>query len=154
MWYWSNAAGELRAAVDRFGERDPYLFLGQEGYGIATELAALRRAFILAVKARRISERSQIALLAEHNIRQGFVEPAEFEVLVAHLPDPRDDLARFAYAAGWRKSECLTLAWTDVDRARGLVTLRREHSKTEQPRLLPLTPGLAGSLTVAIRRGR
>lgn len=30
-----------------------------------------------------------------------------------------------------------------VDRARGLIVLRREHSKTEEPRLLPLTPALA-----------
>ena len=37
----------------------------------------------------------------------------------------------------------MTLAWTDVDRPRGLVALRREHSKNEEPRLLPLTPALA-----------
>ncbi len=117
-----------------------------EGYAPATvnrELAALRRAFRLAVRQKRLSTAPVVTLLAEHNVRQGFVEPATFEAVVAHLPAVLADLARFAYLTGWRKSEVTTLAWTDVDRARGLVALRREHSKNEEPRLLPLTPALA-----------
>lgn len=117
-----------------------------EGLAPATvnrELAVLRRAFRLGVRHRRLSTMPTITLLAEHNARQGFVEPATFEALVAHLPADLQDLARFAYLTGWRKGEALTLVWTDVDRARGLITLRRERSKNEEPRLLPLTPELA-----------
>ena len=51
--------------------------------------------------------------------------------------------SRFAYITGWRKSEVLTLAWPDVDRTRGVITLRREHTKNAEPRRLPLTPTLA-----------
>ncbi len=117
-----------------------------ENYAPATvnrELAALRRAFRLAIRQRRLSMMPVITLLAEHNARQGFVEPATFEIIVLHLPDYLQDLCRFAYLAGWRKGEVITLAWTDVDRTRGLITLRREHSKNEEPRLLPLSTELA-----------
>ncbi len=117
-----------------------------EGYAPATinrELAALRRAFRLAVRQKRLAVAPSISLLAEHNVRQGFVEPATFEAIAARLPVVLRDLARFAYLSGWRKGEVMTLAWTDVDRPRGLVALRREHSKNEEPRVLPLTPALA-----------
>jgi len=117
-----------------------------EGYASATinrELAALRRAFRLAVRQKRLSAAPTIALLAEHNVRQGFVDPATFEAIATQLPAVIRDLARFAYLSGWRKGEVGTLAWTDVDRQHGLVVLRREHSKNEEPRLLPLTPALA-----------
>jgi integrase len=43
------------------------------------------------------------------------------------------------------------LAWSDVDRARGLVTLHREHSKNAEPRIVPLSPGLA---EIIERRGQ
>ena len=117
-----------------------------EGYKPATvnrELAALRRAFRIAVRQKQLSTMPTVTLLAEHNARQGFVEPATFEAIVVNLPEELQDLATFAYLTGWRKGEVQTLAWSDVDRTRGLVTLRREHSKNEEPRLLPLTPALA-----------
>src|SRR5262245_27659681 len=117
-----------------------------EGYAPATinrELAALRRAFRLAVRQKRLSAAPMVTLLAEHNVRQGFVEPATFEAIAGYLPAVIRDLARFAYLSGWRKGEVATLEWTDVDRLHGLVILRREHSKNEEPRLLPLTPALA-----------
>jgi integrase len=116
-----------------------------EGLAPATvnrELAVLRRAFRLAVRQKRLSTMPTITLLAEHNTRQGFVEPTTFEAITAHVSAELRDLLRFLYLTGWRVGEALTLAWTAVDRARGLVTLRREHSKNEEPRLLPLSPDL------------
>jgi len=41
------------------------------------ELAALRRMFSLAVKAGKLPSRPHIAMLAEDNAREGFMEPAE-----------------------------------------------------------------------------
>jgi integrase len=75
----------------------------------------------------------------------GFLEPATFEALARHLPDPLQDFARFAYVTGWRKGEVQTLAWSDVDRAHGRITLRRVHSKTAEPRVLTLV-GELGAL--------
>lgn len=117
-----------------------------EGYAPASvnrELAALRRAFRLAVRHKRLSGGPTITLLVENNARQGFVEPATFAEIAEHLPAPLADVAGFAHGTGWRKSEVLTLAWSHVDRARGMITLRREHSKNAEPRILPLTPILA-----------
>jgi integrase len=81
--------------------------------------------------------------LRESNARQGFVEPATFEAIAKHLPPVLADVTRFAYATGWRKQEVLTLAWSDVDREHGVVTLRGAVSKNGEPRRLPLTSALA-----------
>jgi integrase len=110
---------------------------------INRELAALRRAFALGVKQKRISQTPSIELLAENNARQGFAEPGDFERVVAHLPEYLQDFARFAYASGWRKGELKTLEWSVVDRDNTRVTLRREHSKNGEPRVLPLIGELA-----------
>ena len=63
--------------------------------------------------------------------------------MVTALPADLQDVARFAYRSGWRKGEVLTLEWGDVSADRRRVTLRREHSKNREPRVLPLTGALA-----------
>jgi integrase len=85
----------------------------------------------------------RITLLAEHNVRQGFVDPPAFERVIEHLPDDLRDVVRFAYATGWRKGEITTLTWADVDREAGRILLRSEHSKNAEPRILPLVGDLA-----------
>jgi integrase len=112
---------------------------------INRELAALRKAFRLGVEQERLTTIPVIKLLPERNAREGFLELATFEVLARHLPNPLQDFARFAYVTGWRKGEALTLAWSDVDRAHGRITLRRVHSKTAEPRVLTLV-GELGTL--------
>jgi integrase len=106
------------------------------------ELAALKRAFRLAIQQDRIGHAPVIKLLAEHNVRQGFVEPATFEDIVKHLSDPIGDIARFAYVTGWRKSEVLTLKWSDVDLEHRRIRLRPENSKNEESRVIVLTADL------------
>lgn len=77
---------------------------------INRELAALRRAFRLAVKQERLTTMPTIQLLAEHNVREGFITPADFEKLLAALPEHLQDFTRFAFLTGWRKGELQTLA--------------------------------------------
>lgn len=108
------------------------------------ELAALKRAFHLAVKQKRLSTAPTVELLAEAPPRQGFLEPADFERVARALPDDLADFARFGYGSGWRKGEVQRLTWPDVDRAAGRIMLRREHSKNGEPRVLPLVGELAG----------
>ena len=103
------------------------------------ELAALRKAFNLAVRQKRISVAPAMTLLSENNARQGFLEPADFEAIVHALPEHLRDFARFAYVTGWRKGELQSLTWRDVNREAKTVLLRSEHSKNKEPRLLPLT---------------
>src|SRR5262249_47317194 len=85
---------------------------------INRELAALRRAFTIAVEQERLSAGSipRVKLFAEQNARQGFVERADFDAVVSRLPVYLQDYARFAYGSGWRKSEVATLEWSSVDK--------------------------------------
>ena len=106
------------------------------------ELAALKRAFKLRVEQERLGTGPVIRLLAEHNVRQGFVEPGVFDTIAKGLSEPLTDVARFAYMSGWRKKEVLSLMSSDVDRDGQRVTLRRELSKNREPRVLPLTGAL------------
>lgn len=107
------------------------------------ELAALRKAFRLAVKQKRIAAAPTVELLEENNVRQGFVEPKEFETIVSNLPEHLQDFSRFAYLTGWRKGELQSLTWADVNREAQRIILRQENSKNNESRLLPLTGTLA-----------
>jgi len=122
---------------------------GSKPASVNRELAALRRMFSLAVKTGKLPGRPHIALLAEDNAREGFLEPAEFEAVAAHLPPDIADAARFAYICGWRKGEVRTLEWRDVTLEHeagaitgGVIRLRRAHSKTKRGRVLVLTGDL------------
>lgn len=102
------------------------------------ELAALRRAYRLAIKQDRITYAPNVELLEEDNVREGFLEPGDFEAVVAALPEYLQDAARFAYIAGWRRGEVASLAWSQVDRKTKLITLRRANSKNKESRVLPI----------------
>ena len=105
---------------------------------INRKLAALRRMFSLAVKAGRLPHRPHVAMLAEDNAREGFLEPADFAAVRAQLPDYLADAATFAYLTGWRKGEVGTLEWRDVDLDGGAIRLRAAHSKNKRPRVVAL----------------
>jgi integrase len=81
-------------------------------------------------------------MLPEDNARQGFFEHEDFEAFVQHLPEPVNDIARFAYVTGWRRGEVVPLKWEDVDRTAREVRLRT--SKNGEGRLLPLDDELWG----------
>src|SRR5262249_13217375 len=117
------------AAIKRY--KDRRLAAGKAHATINRELAALRRAFTIAVEHERLSAASvpRVKLFAEHNARQGFVERADFDAVVSQLAPYLQDYTRFAYGSGWRKAEVATLEWPAVDKASTRVTLRREHSK-------------------------
>src|SRR5215831_1830770 len=71
--------------ADRLAARRPIGIAQTKGYARASvnrELAALRRAFAIAVDQGRISVAPRVRLLAEHNARQGFVMPAVFAGIV------------------------------------------------------------------------
>lgn len=107
------------------------------------ELAALKRAFALAVEHERLSSAPKIKMLTEAAPRQGFVNPGDFAAIVDALPEELRDLTRFGYLTGWRLGEIVTLAWSDVDRIGQRITLRSEHSKNGQPRVIPFVATLA-----------
>jgi integrase len=105
---------------------------------INRELAAIKRAFHIAVKQKRVSTMPAIEMLAEHNARQGFFERGEFEALCANLPPYLRDFTHFAYLSGWRRGEVASLTWADVDREARIIRLRPEASKNGEGRTLAL----------------
>lgn len=114
------------------------------------ELAILRRAFNLMVRAKKLSKDHPpaIELLKKAKPRKGFLRPADFERLHDALPDYLRDPIRFLFLSGWRKMEMVTLEWGDVELERdehdiivsGMANLRAEQSKNHEERELPL-PG-------------
>src|SRR5262249_23466869 len=94
-----------------------------------------------AIRAGKLATRPHIALLAEDNAREGFLEPADFASLGPHLAAWLADVAIFAYLTGWRKGEVATLTWADVDLRSGVIRLPAAHRTNRRPR-------------VVLRRGR
>ena len=72
----------------------------------------------LAIKARklRVGDAPNIEMLDESdNVREGFIEPADFECVLAALKDHDvRDAARYGYLCAWRRGEVLSLQWRDV----------------------------------------
>jgi len=105
---------------------------------INRELAALKRAFRLALRAGKLAQVPYVPMLAESNVRAGFLEREQFESLAGHLPDDLRGAFTFAYLTGWRiKSEVLSLTWGQVDRVNKVVTLTPAQSKNKKGRRLP-----------------
>jgi len=102
---------------------------------VRCELAALKRAFNLAVRAGRLVSRPPFPLIQVRNARTGFFEESEFRTVLGHLPAEAAAVAEFLYWTGWRKSEALGLEWRNVDLKAGI--LRIEDSKNGEPRTMP-----------------
>ena len=86
------------------------------------------------------------AKLKENPPRKGFFEHAEFLALRARLPTAYQDVLDFAYYTGWRRSEILGLVWGEVDLQAGEIRLPPERSKSDAPRLLPLSAPLRAAI--------
>jgi integrase len=101
-------------------------------------LAILRRALRLGHRAGKVAAVPPISLLREQNARQGFIEWGEFQKVLSFLRADLRDLCLFAYLTAWRRGECLSLTWADVDREGRTIRLRPEHAKTGHGRTLAL----------------
>lgn len=102
------------------------------------ELAYLRRGFRLLMKDGDLSTMPTITLLSGENIREGFIEKADFDNLLEHLPEEDRDIVGFLYHSRWRSREAMKLEWRDVDLNGGMIRLRSENSKNKKPRMLPM----------------
>ena len=105
---------------------------------IKNELNALRRAFKLARRARKVARVPDFPSLQGANVRTGFFEAADFAALLPELPAALRAPFEFAYLTGWRmKSEVLRLTWDRVDFAAGVVRLEVGSTKTNAGRTFP-----------------
>ncbi len=88
--------------------------------------------FTLAIQAGKLLQRPHIPMLAEHNVRKGFFERAQFEAVRNRLPPTYQALVTLAYYTGWRvNSEILTLEWHQIDRAAGVIRLDPGTTKND-----------------------
>lgn len=107
------------------------------------ELAALKRMFILAIKANKLLVRPHIPMLKERNVRTGFLEHDQFEKVRAALPAELRPVVTFAYLTGWRiPSEVLTLQWRQVNLKAGTVRLDPGTTKNDEGRTFPFGQAL------------
>jgi integrase len=103
---------------------------------INRELAALRRSLRLAFQDGKLYEVPYIPMLRENNVRRGFVEPADIDCLIAHLPEYLQDLTRFGYLSVWRRGEITSLTWVMIHLRQRLIIL--PTSKNQHGRVLAL----------------
>ena len=117
------------------------------------EMAVLRRAFRLGVRAGKVGTRPEFSMLHVDNARQGFFEPEQYRAVIAHLPDYLKPVATVAYITGWRvQSELLTRQWRHVD-FNGWLRLD-PASQERQGREFPFTPELRAVLEAQRERVR
>jgi integrase len=113
---------------------------GASNAEINRELAALRRAFRLAVRAGRLVQCPHVPMLQERNTRRGFLEPDQMVAICAVLPEALRAIVKFAYATGWRtRSEVLPLEWRNIDWAGRCVRLDAHTTKNGEARVFPFT---------------
>lgn len=120
---------------------------GAANAGINRELSILRRAYTLAVQAGKLAAKPYIPMLLENNVRTGWFEEHQFEVVRERLPDYARPIVTFAYITGWRvRSEVLPLTWKLVDFHGGTVSLSPGTTKNREGRVFPFTADLRALL--------
>ncbi len=138
---------------------DARLHAGAQAATVNRELAALRRMGRLAVEKQMLPSFPKVTLLKEDNVREGFVEPADFDALLVALRDADDpdvaDAVEFAYLTLVRRENVLGLdwSWLTVKVENGIVTggsIRLPGSVTKNGKALPLR--LKGRLLDVIQR--
>jgi integrase len=121
------------------------LKVGAANAEINRELAVLKRMYSLAIKGKRLHSdgRPDIPMLAEHNVRRGFFERAQFDAIKRHLSPALQPLVEFAYLTGWRvQNEIVPLEWRQVDWNGRVVTLDPGTTKNNDGRSYPITAAL------------
>ena len=79
-----------------------------------------------------------IPQLEEDNVRQGFLEPDQYERLLTELPDRLKALFVCAYHVGTRKGELRKTRWEQVDLEAHTIRLRAAQTKGKTARSLPI----------------
>jgi integrase len=136
--------GRLPAA--RFGQAQVRQYIeSRRGAGasdatINRELAIVRRGFKLGAREDPplVHRQPAIPVLAETNVRQGFLEQEQYEKLLEELPASLKALFVCAYHVGARKNELRRIKWPQVDFEAGMIRLPATLTKTKKPRTLPI----------------
>jgi integrase len=146
-WFGDQRAGNLTPAdVDRYIEarlEDDYA-----PASVNRQTGLLAAALRLAHRRGTLTSVIAVRRLPERNARQGCLERADLDKVVAALPDYLEDFTRFAYLTAWRRGELVSLRWSDIDRAGGIIRLRPEQAKNGHGR----TVAIEGDLRAIVER--
>ncbi len=104
---------------------------------INRETGVLRRGFNLGRRAGKVAHVPYVPKLKEAPPRSGFFEYAEFQTVLAGLPDYLKAPVSFMFYTGWRKQEVLSLTWRQVDLRAGIVRLEPGTTKNDEGREFP-----------------
>jgi integrase len=138
--------GKMRAvdvttdAINRYVEKR--LAQGAENGTINRELALLRRAFNLAYHStpRKVHQVPNFPRLKENPPRKGFVDDAQYRLLVQHCGELwLRALLATAYAFGFRKAELLNLRVRQVNLPDGAIVLDPGTTKNDDGRTVKMT---------------
>ena len=112
------------------------------------DLALLKHMFSYAVREGWLEKNpvSRLKLEKENNARDRVLEPEEFTRLQAHSAPHLQAINLMAYQTGMRRGEILHLTWDRVDFKANVIRLQALDTKTNEGRLVPLTPELTGLL--------
>jgi integrase len=122
---------------------------------LRVHLATLKAALTIARKAGLIEHRADFPTLAPGPARRGFYSPAEASAHLAAIQDHDvGDLAMFLYLTGWRFNEGRQLAWTEVDRSAGVITLSPQRNKMRVGRVLPVVGEVAALVERRFKKRR
>jgi integrase len=107
---------------------------------INRELAIIRRGFTLAKQGDPplVQSVPYIPKLEEDNVREGFLEPDQYERLLEELPQRLKALYVCAYHVGTRKGELRRLQWSQVDFDGKLLHLAARQTKGKVARSVPV----------------
>ncbi len=108
------------------------------------ELAGIKHVFSWAVLKGQV-DRNPLQLMKqekEDNVRDEILEPAQFDILQQRSPSYLRPINLVAYQTAMRRGEILGLTWDKVDEKKGFIRLSAEDTKTDEGRIVPLSPEL------------
>ena len=118
-----------------------------DGLAVATRnrhLALLKHVFSFAVQEDWLEKNpcKRLKMEKENNARDRILTAEEFDTLQAHSSPHLQAVNLVAYHTGMRRGEILGLRWDRVDFRKGFVRLKAEDTKTNEGRIIPMTPEL------------
>jgi integrase len=93
-------------------------------------------------------------IVAETNIRMGFLSDEQYDLLREELPAELKALFVTGYITGLRRGEITAIQWPPVDFEAGLITLDKGETKNDEPRSVPILDGDMSDLLVAAKKER
>ena len=93
-------------------------------------------------------------IVAETNIRKGFLSDEQYDKLRDELPAELKALFVTGYITGLRRGEITAIHWPQVDFEAGQITLDKGETKNDEPRSVPIVDGDMHDLLVAAKKER